>query len=230
MVAPGTWQAHAIVVGMSNQSVTSNLQHLVQTLYEPLNHELLFHGWHHIYFVTRKALEFAPELQADPLLVEAAALVHDVNYIVDKKSDVEAGAQLRNELLTQAGFSPTIIEQIESIVTEASTKNRSAAISSEAKALSDADSLYKVVPIGPIIFSSKYIAETGVDLHKWADRIVREQRPLLDQDIFFYSATAKERYLPWAKMNIEYVELIKDSLDDPDIQDLIQISKSLHII
>lgn len=199
-------------------------------LYRPLNKELLFHGWHHINFVSRKALEFAPELQANQELVEAAALVHDVNYIVDKKSDVEGGAELRRELLTKAGVDTRIIEQIESIVTEASTKNRHATISNEAKALSDADSLYKVIPIGPIVFSSKYIAETGVDLHAWADRIVRDQRPLLDKNIFFYSNTAKRRYLPWAKMNIEYVELLKDSLDDPDVEDLIQTCESLGIM
>lgn len=56
-----------------------HLRQILANTYAPLNQDLLFHGCHHIDFVTRKALEFAPELRADPELVEVAALVHDVN-------------------------------------------------------------------------------------------------------------------------------------------------------
>ena len=208
----------------------STLRQKLYSIYKPLNKELLFHGWHHIDFVTRKALEFAAELHADSTLVEAAALVHDVNYIVDRKSDADTGADFRRDILKNAGFDNTTIERVESIVIEASTSSDIAVSSNEAKALADADRLFKVIPIGPIIFSSKYIQETGVDMNKWAERIIREQVPLLENDEYFYSNTAKQKYLPWARQNLDLVKSIYESLDDPDIQALIKTSREVGII
>lgn len=208
----------------------SVLRQRVQTIYEPLNKELLFHGWHHIDFVTKKSLEFAPELNADPGIVEAAALVHDVNYIVARKSDADAGMSFRQEILTEAGFDRATIERIEATVIQASTSSNIPVTLNEAKALADADRLFKVLPMGPVIFSSKYIQETGVDLSKWAERIIRDQVPLLEKDEYFYSNTAKEKYLPWARQNLALVRSIYDSLDDPDIQALIATCREVGVL
>ena len=203
----------------------------IQKLYEPLNKELLFHGWHHIEFVARKAVEFASEIgNVNQELVEAAALTHDLNYIIDRKSEAEAGQEMRAQQLALVGFSTAEITEIDDIVVTSSITNRDSEISDAAKALSDADCLYKILPISLVTFSSKYIQETGVDLRQWADRIIKYQRPLLDQGIYFYTESANRKYLDWAKKDIEFVELISASLQDPDIQMLLKTSQDLGIL
>lgn len=209
-----------------NQQLHDNLK----TLYEDYSDTLLFHGWHHIHFVARKSVEFARELQVDEELTEAAALTHDLNYLVDVKSMADAGRELRAEQLRKVGYGDTEIATIEDAVWTASTENRHADISDMAKALSDADSLFKVLPVGPMILSSRFITETQVDIRKWADRIIREQQPLLDQGIYFYTETARTRYLKWATVGMELVATIQESLDDPDIQLFLEDCKKLGFI
>lgn len=206
-----------------NRQLTRNLQ----ALYESYTDTLLFHGWHHIRFVARKSVEFAEELGADKELVEAAALVHDVNYLADTTSGVDAGAVLRAEQLQKAGYDAEEIAAIENVVHTASVGYRDANISDMAKALSDADSLFKVLPVGPMILSSRFITETKTDLREWAERIIREQQPLLDNDIYFYTQIARDRYLEWAKLNLEWVAMVQRSLDDPDIKLFLEDCKSL---
>ena len=206
------------------------LRNSLEEYYRPFNKELLFHGWHHILFVARKSVVFADEIGANRILVEAAALTHDLNYIVDKKSEAEAGKDLRAAFLSGVGFSDEEISRIENIVVSSSIIARDADISVEAQALSDADSLYKILPISLVTFSSKYIQETGVSLQEWAGRIIKYQRPLLDKGIYFYTDSAKEQYTKWAEMDIAFVELIADSLADPDIISLIDDSRNLGIL
>src|SRR5205085_12338354 len=69
-----------------------------------------------------------------------------------------------------------IFARIHAIVLEEHTAYRHADISDEAKALSDADSLFKIMPLSPVLFASKFITEAKVDLHSWATRIIREQK------------------------------------------------------
>ncbi len=202
----------------------------LKELYASHQEELLFHGWHHITFVTRKALEFSAEFKVDLELLEAAALTHDLNYIVDTTSAVDDGKILRIKELEKAGYSPSEIESIEQTVHESSTENRDADISNLAKALSDADALFKVLPVGPMILSSRFISETKVDLRKWADRILREQQPLLDQGIYFYTDIARKRYLDWAKLNLQWVTMVRDSLDDSDVQVFLDDCKALGFL
>lgn len=208
----------------------SRLRKNLEDFYEPYNKELLFHGWHHILFVTRKSAVFADEIGADKELVEAAALTHDLNYVIDRKSEADLGKKLRSEFLNSAGFSDDEVGKIENIVISASINERDASINIEAQALSDADSLYKILPISLVTFSSKYIQETGASLQEWADRIIKYQRPLLDQGIYFYTESAKKQYTIWAEMDIAFVELIASSLNDPDIISLIEDSKNLGIL
>lgn len=149
---------------------------------------------------------------------------------MDKKSDADTGESYRRELLQSAGFDHEVIEKIEQIVMQASTSSNLPVELPEVKALADADRLFKVLHMGLVLFSSKYIQETGVDLHKWADRIIREQVPLLENGEYFYSATAQQEYLPWAKQNLALIQTIYNSLDGPDIQSLIKTSRELGII
>lgn len=192
--------------------------------------DLLFHGWHHVTFVTRKSLEFAGEFKVNIELLEAAALTHDLNYIVDTKSRVDDGEELRKRMLDEAGFNQSEIEEIENTVHYSSTEFSGGDISDASKILSDADKLFKVLPVGPMIMSARYITETKVDIKKWADRIIRDQKPLFESDKYFYTQLAKEKYLKWAKLNLEWVEMVKASLDDPDIQAFLDDCKKLGYI
>jgi len=211
---------------LRNQQLYDNLK----VLYETYKEELLFHGWHHIAFVTRKSLEFADEFKIDKEVLEAAALTHDLNYIVDVTSEVDDGKNLRAEELAAVGYNSEEISTIERVVHDASTENSGGNISDTAKALSDGDKLFKVLPVGPMILSARYITETKVDIKKWADRIIRDQKPLLESGIYFHTRIAKERYLAWAKLNLQWVEMVRSSLDDPDIKLFLEDCKSLGFV
>ena len=197
------------------------LRELVLALCDEHKDVLLFHGWHHVQFVTSKATQFARSLGADEELVEASALVHDLNYIIEVNSEPEKGAELRASVLAEANFDATSIERIEFIVHEAHTANRGTEISPEAMALSDGDALFKSLPITPILFASKYLSQNKVDIEKLAHKVVSEQKPLLEQDIYFYSDQAKT-YLCWAKVNLELWANVEEALKDDDVSKLIE--------
>ena len=210
---------------------TAALSDKLKKLYYEKAADLLFHGWHHIYLTAQKSVEFAEEFpEVNKELVEAAALVHDLNYVVKTNTKPEAGQQLRSQYLQSVNFSPDEISHIESLILEAHTATRSANISNAAKALSDADSLFKVMPLTPIIFSSHYIVENKVDIRKWADKIITEQTPLMEQGIYFYTKSANEKYLQWARTGLELVKQVRDSLEDPAIKEMLDIAHELNVI
>ncbi|WP_199043031.1 HD domain-containing protein [Glycomyces salinus] len=199
------------------------LRTYVAKLYRERMTDVPFHGWHHLDFVARKSKRFAAELGADESLVEASALVHDLNYLVDRRSEAGAGAVLRREILSATGFSDPQIERIESIVASAETKYRDEEISVEAQALSDADTLFKALPITPVVLAPLYLRETGRSIRELAEKIVGEQVPLNQKRIYFYTASAREKYQTWADANLSIWKCVLESLDDPDVEELIAI-------
>ena len=205
---------------------SQKLYDLVFDLYQKHKETLLFHGWHHINFVTKKAAQFAVFIDTNVEIVESAALVHDINYIVAPNSEPEAGKDFRAEILSKSGFNQREIDLIENTINESHTSTRTAVISDLGKALSDADSLFKAIPITPIFFSSKYIAENNTDMVKLASKITKEQRPLIDEDIFFYIPEVKALYNNWARVNIELWENMQVALEDADIQEILDIAKA----
>lgn len=86
------------------------------------------------------------------------------------------------------------------------------------------------MPLTPIIFASHYIVENQVDLHEWADKIIREQKPLLDQGIYFYTKAANEKYLHWAKADFTRIEQVKEAMKDPAIQEMLAIAYELKVV
>jgi hypothetical protein len=90
--------------------------------------------------------------------------------------------------------------------------------------------LFKVLPITPIIFSSKYIQENDTDIKKLANKIVTEQENLLTQWIYFYSEYAKTHYLPWAETNINLWKNVVHAYEDEDICEMLEIAKKNHAI
>lgn len=209
---------------------TKKLTQALQNLYQDRSKDLLYHGWHHIYFVTKKALVFSEGLHIDVELLEASALTHALNYLVEPNSEPEVGAGLREEYLQRAGFTPSEIKNIENTVNEAHTRTRHAHISDAAKALSDADTLYKSLPTTPVVFTGNYLIQNKVDIGQLADKIVREQRPLIDQGIYFYTDMAKKRYLHWAKTNLELWENVAEAANDPDVKETIEIARQLGVM
>jgi uncharacterized protein len=199
----------------------SDLERAVHQLYISAGNSLPFHGWHHVCFVTSKAVEFAKDRGADHWLVATAALLHDLNYLVRRNSEPEAGRSLRRRFLSDAGYEQPEIVRVEEIIEEAHTATRTAEISLEGSALSDADTLFKALPMTPVVFSHLYLTENGVGLSELGRKILDEQLPLVEQDIYFYDEELRERYLPWAQANIALWQQIMASLDDPDVQSLL---------
>ena len=79
---------------------------------------LQFHGWHHVSFVRAKAVGFAQRNGADRTVVEVAALVHDVNYLVRRNSPAAAGRSLRMEILEDCSVNADVARWIDEIVDE----------------------------------------------------------------------------------------------------------------
>jgi uncharacterized protein len=194
-----------------------SLRAAVRDLYSSRPQDLAFHGWPHIEFVASKSGQFAHERGADAYLVEAAALVHDINHLVERNSEPGAGAQVRGQLLTQVGASNETIVQIEDIICTSHTATRGEHISLEASALSDADSLFKSLPTTALLLTRPYLEETGVSLRELAQKILSEQVPLLERGIYFYEASVAMRYQAWAKIGLTIWAQAVESLEDPDV-------------
>lgn len=186
-----------------------------------LSHKVTFHGWPHVSFVAKNARKFAVELGAKPAIAEIAGLVHDVNYLVSARSDASEGSRLRAKTLRDVGLDDDSIEVIESIVIAAQTQRRGRNISREAMALSDADTLFKALPITPVVLSPLYMRDTGLSIRELAEKIVDEQVPLREEEIYFYSESAKKRYEGWGDANLRLWSCILESLDDPSVVELI---------
>ncbi|WP_156756483.1 HD domain-containing protein [Actinokineospora pegani] len=182
---------------------------------------LPFHGWHHVSFVRDKAVEFATSNGSDVAVVETAALVHDVNYLVRRNSSAAEGDGLRRDILTAAGVDEADADHIDALVDEAEMRNRHRGISLEAQALSDADTLFKALPVTPVVLAHKYLAENGIGLRELADKIVGEQNTPHEEGFYFYSPAAAAAYTKWATANLELWRCIKESLDDPTVERLL---------
>ena len=193
----------------------------VQHLYTSSLKTLVFHGWPHVKFVHDKALDFAVDRQADAPIVRIAALVHDLNYYVDPSSSVTAGQRLRSQMLSDVGLPCSVIDLVESIVVEASIARRGRQVSTEVACLSDADTLYKALPVTPVLLAHRYMRETGLTLSQLAHKIVSEQAPKLEEGFYFYDDDLTSRYGGWAKANLELWRAIDEAVDDPAVRDLV---------
>ncbi|MFH1523227.1 MAG: HD domain-containing protein [Patescibacteria group bacterium] len=207
---------------MSNYNKTKKLKNTLKKLYTKYNKILPFHGWHHIIFVRNKAIFFAKSINADLFLVESAALTHDLNYIVKVNSEPEEGKEYRKNILIENGYLNADITRIEKIIAEAHTATRNQNISVEGKALSDADTLFKSLPLTPILFASNYIKQNKVDIKNLAKKIISEQNKLFNKGIYFYTEIAKRKYLNWAKTNLELWNNVSESLKDNDVKELLK--------
>jgi uncharacterized protein len=203
------------------EAVVSAVERRVRRLCERHAARLPFHGWHHVSFVASKARDFAERNGSDVAVVRTAALVHDVNYLVSRNSAAAEGRDLRMDILAGAGVAPTIAEWIDDVVCEAEMRTRNRDISLEAQALSDADTLFKALPVTPVVLAHRYLVENGVSLRELAAKIVGEQRGVHQDGYYFYSEQAAALYSRWASANLELWQCIVEALDDPSVTELL---------
>jgi len=215
---------------MNKKDKLKKLNNEIKKIYLRRKETLLFHGWHHINFVRNKSLKFGKTLKADLFIIESTALVHDLNYIVKPNSKPEAGAQMRSQILSKAGYSEEEIDEIENIITKIDIARRKTLTSKEEMALSDADTLFKILPITPILFSNNYIIQNKIDINKIASKIIKEQKPLIKSGVYFYTKEAKQKYLKWAKTNLALWEDVNEALLDNDVKELLSLAKKLKVI
>ncbi|HEX4701342.1 MAG TPA: HD family phosphohydrolase [Pseudonocardiaceae bacterium] len=182
---------------------------------------LPFHGWHHVSFVRDKGARFAAANGADVAVVATAALVHDLNYLVRRNSTASAGRAPRMRILAESGVSADAARRVDAVVIEAEMATRHRGISLEAQALSDADTLFKALPVTPVMLAHRYLTENGLTLRELATKIVGEQRGVHDAGFYFYSAEAAAAYSHWATANLELWQCVMESLDDPSVNELL---------
>lgn len=199
----------------------SEVEREVWRLCRDLAAKLQFHGWHHVSFVRDKAVHFARRNGADASLVEVAALVHDVNYMVRRNSLPVDGRRLRLDILARAGVPDHVAHRVDRVVEEAEMRTRHRDISREAQALSDADTLFKALPVTPVVLAPRYLEENGITLKELAHKIVGEQRAKHDDGYYFYDPEAAATYSRWATANLELWSCIVESLDDPSVTELL---------
>jgi uncharacterized protein len=211
----------SFAAGTVSREAIDLVERQVQRLCRQYADRLQFHGWHHITFVRAKAVEFAEANGSAVGVVETAALVHDVNYIVARNSTAAAGRRLRLEILATAGVARPVAMWVERIVREAEMAVRHREISLEAQALSDADTLFKALPVTPVVLSHRYLTENGISLRELADKIIGEQQVAHDDGYYFYNPEAAATYSRWAAANLQLWQCIKESLDDPTVEQLL---------
>jgi uncharacterized protein len=204
-----------------SSSATAAVARRVRELCERAGGDLPFHGWHHVSFVRDKGARFAAANGADVSVVATAALVHDLNYLVRRNSPASAGGTLRLDILAESGIPADTARWIDRVVVEAEMATRHRHISREAQALSDADTLFKALPVTPVMLAHRYLAENGVSLRELATKIVGEQRGVHDAGFYFYSAEAAAAYSHWASANLELWQCVVEALDDPSVNELL---------
>jgi uncharacterized protein len=176
----------------------NNLYSRLQKLYSSpeINKKVLFHNWEHIQFVHDHAIEFAKELGCNEELVAVSALLHDLNYIYSDTADpLDAENEIRSFLI-DVEYQENLINEVIKIIGEEhiATRKSKTNISKEAMALSDADSLFRVIPTTPLLNTHKFLEENNITLKELANKIVNEQKDLIEAGNFFYTDLAKEKY------------------------------------
>ena len=193
--------------------------------------KLLFHGWHHIQFVHNKAIEFATELKCDVEKVAVSALVHDLNYIFSDKLEPEAARLQIIEYVSKSGYDESYAKAVADLIEDGHLAYRgSRELSDEAKALADADTLFKALPTTPILFASKFITQNKYDVEKLGHKVVEEQKPLMESNTYFYTEIANKKYLAWAEINLKMWEGVLESLQDKDVKEMLKTASDLGVL
>jgi uncharacterized protein len=109
------------------------------------------HDWFHIERVYKTALTINAVEKGDPLIVELAALLHDIADSKFHDGDEEIGPRKAGEFMTSIGVAPAIISEVQAIIKNLSFKASFDMITYSSKELAivqDADRLDAIGAIG----------------------------------------------------------------------------------
>jgi len=109
------------------------------------------HDWWHVFRVWKMAKRIGQEEGADLLVVELAALLHDIADWKAHGGDSVAGPEMAREWLGSLGVEPTVIEHVCRIIADISFKGAGVeqpVLSLEGKVVQDADRLDAMGAIG----------------------------------------------------------------------------------
>lgn len=118
---------------------------------EALNNDCSGHDWWHVYRVHQIACHIAKKEKADQLIVELAALLHDIADWKFHAGDLSAGAKLARQWLEGLSVSKHLISKVCEIIESISFKGAGEKIeklSLEGQIVQDADRLDAIGAIG----------------------------------------------------------------------------------
>lgn len=128
------------------------------------------HGWDHVERVVALAAKIAStEKEADPFIIQVAALLHDIARIDEVDSTgiqchAERGSRIAHEFLLQCGLQEKRAEHIRNCILSHRYRNEHAPDTIEAKVLYDADKLDSIGAVG-IGRAFLFSGEVGARLH-----------------------------------------------------------------
>ncbi len=109
------------------------------------------HDWWHVYRVWRNAVHIAPHEPVDPVVVELAALLHDIADWKFHGGDRSAGPRAARSWLTELGVDETVVAHVCEIVGDLSFKGAGVPTpmrTREGMVVQDADRLDAIGAIG----------------------------------------------------------------------------------
>jgi uncharacterized protein len=133
---------------MPSSDLIDRTVHHVKTV---LSGEVTGHDWWHVYRVWKMAQRIGRAESADLLIVELAALLHDIADWKLHDGDSMLGPKMAKDWLDSLGLDPNISEQVCQIITNISFKGsgvQQPPLSLEGKVVQDADRLDAMGAIG----------------------------------------------------------------------------------
>lgn len=134
---------------------------------EKLSGEATGHDWFHIERVYNNAVQIAKGENANLLIVELAALLHDIADYKFHGGDEKIGGKVASDWLRQIGVEESIVLQVKEIIDHISFKNSFGSeqtLSLEGKVVQDADRLDAIGAIG-IARAFAYGGKFGREIH-----------------------------------------------------------------
>jgi len=184
---------------------TSLIQNTVAFVQQTLQNAEGGHDWWHIYRVWNNAKHIAQTEQADLLIVELAALLHDIADSKFHNGDESVGPQVAGDFLQSQGVANGIIQHVQQIIQYMSFKNEfdhPVFRSPEMEIVQDADRLDAIGAIG-IARAFSYGGFKGRELYN----------PAVLPDLNMDKATYKKSAAPTVNHFYEKLLLLKDKMN-----------------
>jgi hypothetical protein len=118
--------------------------------------------------------------------------------------------------------------RIEQVVIDADFVNaETSPHSPETDALADADTIFKILPVTPILFTSNWLNESGVNLCDLAAGIMEIQHSRFLQGRLFRTRYARITYSEWAEVNFQLWAAVRDFGSSDDAKAILDLRGGL---